>query len=65
MKCPERPALSRLIEESKAAVAAMTPAEREAMWQAQRESWLRGELAMGSDADEARWVRENMDSRDD
>lgn len=31
--------LSRLIEESKARVAAMTPAERAAMFEAQRQSW--------------------------
>ncbi|RWF33743.1 hypothetical protein [Mesorhizobium sp.] len=39
--------ISVLLEEAKARVAAMSPDEREAMWQAQRESWVRGEMAMG------------------
>ncbi|MER9524053.1 hypothetical protein NKI96_10755 [Mesorhizobium sp. M0292] len=42
--------LSVLVEEAKARVAAMSPAERDAMWQAQRESWVRGEMAMGETA---------------
>lgn len=37
----ERPELSQLIEQAKIAVAAMTPEEREAMWIAQRESWVK------------------------
>ena len=32
----------------------MTPEERAEMHRLQRESWVRGEMAMGSDADEAR-----------
>lgn len=36
-----RKALSQLFEEAKARVAAMSPAELEAMHQAQRESWGR------------------------
>ncbi|TPI86392.1 hypothetical protein [Mesorhizobium sp. B2-8-9] len=44
---PLRKSLSVLLEEAKARVAAMSPEEREAMWQAQRESWVRGEMAMG------------------
>lgn len=55
---PETPVeaakLAELIKESKKRLAAMTPEEREAMYAAQRESWVRGEMAMGSDADEAR-----------
>ncbi|TIT80135.1 MAG: hypothetical protein E5W57_04180 [Mesorhizobium sp.] len=43
----ERKSISVLLEEAKARVAAMSPEEREAMWQAQRESWARGEKAMG------------------
>lgn len=33
----------------------ITPEEREA----QRQSWVRGEMGMGSDADEARWKQEH------
>lgn len=51
----DRPELTRLIALSRAAVEATTPTEREAMYAAQRRSWVRGELAMGSDADEARY----------
>lgn len=51
----DRPGLDALIEQARAAVEAMSPAEREAMHEAQRRSWVRAELAMGSDADEARW----------
>lgn len=46
MGAPKKP-LSVLVEEAKARVAAMSPEEREAMWQVQRESWVRGEMAMG------------------
>ena len=45
--------LQDLLDQSKAAVDAMTDEERAAMYEAQRASWVRGELAMGSDADEA------------
>lgn len=45
--------LSRLIEEAKASVAAMTPAERAAMWAEQRRSFVRAEAGFGSDRDEA------------
>lgn len=34
--------LERLIERANARVEAMSPEEREAMWKAQRESWVRG-----------------------
>ncbi|TIW04126.1 MAG: hypothetical protein E5V77_01475, partial [Mesorhizobium sp.] len=43
----EKKSISVLLEEAKAHVAAMSPDEREAMWQAQRENWVRGEMAMG------------------
>lgn len=33
----------------------MTPAEREAMWRAQKASFARAELVFGSDADEAEY----------
>lgn len=49
------PKLTALLAQSVAAVKAMTPAEREAMHEAQRKSWVRAELAFGSDADEARY----------
>jgi hypothetical protein len=45
MKCKTRPDLDELIEQSKARVAAMTDEEREAMYAAQRESYVRGEMS--------------------
>ena len=48
------PALDLIITKARAAFNAMTPEAQEAMLQAQRKSWVRGEMAMGSDADEAR-----------
>lgn len=41
-----RPELDRLVEEAKRRVEAMTPEELEAMWRAQRESWVRGEMGL-------------------
>lgn len=38
------PDLEVLLVEARARVAAMTPEEREAMWEAQQESWVRAEL---------------------
>ena len=55
----ERPELDRLIAWSKAHVEAMTPEEREEMFAAQAASWVRAEMAFGSDADE-RAYRERM-----
>ncbi len=43
---PLRPELGALLAASRAIVADMTPEEREAMWQAQREAWVRGNLAI-------------------
>lgn len=40
----DRDNLERLIEESKVKVAAMSPEEREAMWETQRQSWVRTRL---------------------
>ena len=54
--------LTQLIEEAKAKVEAMTPDERRAMYAAQRASWVRGEMAMGSDSDEAAY-RSLLDQR--
>lgn len=45
MKCKTRPNLDELIKQSKARVAAMTDEEREAMYAAQRESYVRGEMS--------------------
>jgi hypothetical protein len=44
------------LEDAVARYKAMTPAEKEAMHEAQRNSWIRGELGMGSDADEAAYT---------
>lgn len=42
-----KPDLLRLLDEARKKVAAMTPAERRAMHEAQRKSWVVGELMMG------------------
>lgn len=47
------PELQALLEKIRDHV--MTPEEREA----QRESWARGELGIGTDQDEERWKREH------
>lgn len=41
----DRQELNRLLKESAAKVAAMTPEEREAMFKAQRESYVRAEMS--------------------
>jgi hypothetical protein len=43
---PERSRLSRLIEDSKAKLALMTPDEKEAMFLAQKQSWVKGEMGL-------------------
>lgn len=40
----EHPELDRLLEYSRKLVEAMTPEQREAMFKAQRESWVRAEM---------------------
>ena len=55
--------LEVLIKQSIAAYKAMSPAEREAMHQAQRRSWARAEIGFGSDADEARYRVADTDER--
>lgn len=40
-----RPELQRLLDVSKRLVDAMTPEQKEAMFKAQRESWVRGEMS--------------------
>jgi hypothetical protein len=47
------PELQRAIDHAKARVDAMTPAERAAMYEAQRRSFVRAEASFGCDADEA------------
>jgi len=41
--------LQDLLDRARETLAAMTPAQREAMYQAQRENWVRGEMALGLD----------------
>lgn len=43
---------------------AMTPEQQEAELRAQRDSWVRGEMGMGSDADEARYRADVEAGRD-
>jgi hypothetical protein len=57
------PYILALVEKSIAAVKAMSPENREAMYAAQRRSWVRGEMAMGSDADEARYRAAGTEER--
>jgi hypothetical protein len=47
----ERPELWRLIEESKAKVALMSPDEKQAMFLEQRQSWVRGEMGLDRKTD--------------
>lgn len=49
--------LKELMAKVKARWAAMTPAEQEAELAAQRASYVRAEMAFGSDADEAEYRR--------
>lgn len=51
------PTTSELIERAKAIWAAMSPAERDAMIEAQRQSFARAEAGFGSDANEAAYAR--------
>lgn len=46
--------LERLLAEATARFNALSPEEQEAHREAQRESYVRGEMAMGSDRDEAK-----------
>jgi len=48
------PELTKLLEESKKLVESMTPEQREAMYKAQRESYVRGE--MGWPKPKYRWI---------
>ena len=49
------PNLSALIQQAKAKLASMTLEERTAMYEAQRQSWVRGEMGLGLDAEEHAW----------
>ena len=42
---PTRKPIDQILAEAKAKVDAMTPEEREAMFKAQRESWIRAEMS--------------------
>lgn len=48
---PDRPELTALIAEAKARYDALSPEEKDAYDKAQRESWVRGEMALGLDDD--------------
>jgi hypothetical protein len=54
--CPKRPELDELLRKSKEVVDAMTPEARAAMFAEQRRSFVRGQIGMGSDADEAAYA---------
>jgi hypothetical protein len=54
---PMDPELEALIEKAREWYRNATPKQREAMMHGQRESWVRGEMAFGSDADEAEFRR--------
>ena len=43
INCPVRPELEALIKEAKEKLDAMSPEEREQLFKAQRESWVRAE----------------------
>ncbi len=45
--------LDRALANAKARLESMTPGERKAMWEAQRDSWVRGEQGMNESADRA------------
>lgn len=65
---PERPELSEMIAKSVAWFKSLTPEEQEAHRREQRESWVRGEMGIGSDADEAKYraaMRESKQGGDD
>lgn len=52
---PERPELEALLKKSVAAFKALSPEQQEEHLRLQRESWVRGEMGMGSDRDEAEY----------
>jgi hypothetical protein len=48
------PSIEELVKRANERFAALTPEQQARHWQAQRESWVRGQVGMGGDADEAR-----------
>lgn len=46
---PDRSEFTELVKKAKAVYDAMTPEEQEAYDKAQRDSWVRGEMALGND----------------
>lgn len=46
---PDRPELKQLVKEAVDRYNAMTPEEKDKHDKAQRESWVRGEMALGND----------------
>lgn len=60
-----RPDLDNLVAAAKVALEALSPAQQEKMLREQRDSWVRGEMAIGSDADEARDRRVARATRDE
>jgi hypothetical protein len=63
MPLPSNEALTRLIERSKITLESMSPAQQQEMFDAQRKSWVRGEMGMGSDRDEAEYAKAMNDPR--
>lgn len=53
MKCTQSAELDDLLRRAKAKFDAMTPEQQDEMFRQQRESWVRGEIGIGSDANEA------------
>lgn len=47
--------LEELLRKAKERWDGMTPEQQDEMLKAQRESWVRGEMAMGTDRDEAEY----------
>lgn len=56
--------LRELVRQSCEQFNAMSPEEQQRHLEAQRQSWVHGEMAMGSDADEATWREVNMSKKE-
>lgn len=56
--------LRELVRQSCEQFNAMSPEEQQRHREEQRQSWVRGEMAMGSDADEAAWREANMSKKE-
>lgn len=57
-RTPERPELDAMIQKARAAYDAMTPAQKREMHDAQRRSWVRGELML----EHSKMTREEADA---